>query len=119
MKLQNTPGLRANLVQTPQFAIRPKIKVQEFSAVFCMCSAGDLLFLLMDQMVARENAGVHSPIYACVSTDIAHLIARIEAKLQQKKESKVFQWATCSDEQKAALRETILQDLVRPLKCGD
>lgn len=114
MELQNIPGLRANLVQTTQLAIRPEIKMQEFSAVFCMCSDGDILALLM---MAREDCGEHSPVYACVSTDIAHLSAQIEAKLQQKKESKVFQWATCSDGQKAALRATILQDLVRPLKC--
>lgn len=81
-----------------------------------MCSDEDKLALLM---MAREDCGQHSSVYACVSTDIAHLIAQIEAKLQQKKESTVFRWATCTGGQKAALRESILHDLVHPLKCED
>lgn len=64
-------------------------------------------------MMARKESVQYPPVCGCVYTDIAHLVAQIEAKLQQTKESRVFQWASGSGGQKAALREVILQNLVR------
>ena len=56
-----------------------------------MCSAEEFLAFLTTE---TEESSLQPPVYGCGwFTDIAHLVAQVEAKLQQTKESKVFQWA--------------------------